>query len=107
MAYIYLYSATDKADIREFTSPLILFMVIDEDENYCCEMAWGLFSLASGRARGPARETPSRISPAPSQWREMLNDMTQIIRYVLPCQESVLILICLTCAIPIKWRHGL
>ena len=76
MAYIYLYSATDKADIREFTSPLILFMVTDEDENFDCEIAWGPLSLASGTARGPARKTPSRTSPAPSQWREMLNAMT-------------------------------
>ena len=58
MAYIYLYSATDKADIREFTSPLILFMVTDEDENYGCEIAWGPLSLASGRSRGLARKTP-------------------------------------------------
>ena len=32
MAYIYLYSAAKEADIREFTSPLILFMVTYEDE---------------------------------------------------------------------------
>ena len=48
MAYIYPYSATNETDMREFTSPLILFMMTDEDENYWCEVAWGLFSLASG-----------------------------------------------------------
>ena len=33
MAYIYLYSAANEADLREFTFPLILFMVTYEDES--------------------------------------------------------------------------
>ena len=32
MAYIYLYSAANETDVREFTSPLILFVVTDEGE---------------------------------------------------------------------------
>ena len=43
MAYIYLYSAADEADMRELTSPMILLMVTDEGENYCCAVAWGHF----------------------------------------------------------------
>ena len=50
MAYIYLHSAATETDMREFTSPFILFMVTDEGEHYCCAVAWGHFSLASGRA---------------------------------------------------------
>ena len=65
MVYIYLYSAANEADVREFTSPLILFMVTDEDDNYCYEVAWGHCSLASGGARGTARETPSGVC---SRW---------------------------------------
>ena len=57
MAYIYLYSAANEADMREFTSPFILVMVTDEGEHYCCAVAWGHFSLASGRAMEPAKES--------------------------------------------------
>ena len=45
MVYIYLNSAAEQADVREFTSPLILFMVTYEDDNYDCEVAWGPRSL--------------------------------------------------------------
>ena len=86
MVYIYLYSAANEADVREFTSPLILFMVTYEDDNYYYEVAWGLFSLASGRGeRDPLR---GLLAPVTSQWHEMFDDVTQIVRYVLPCRES-------------------
>ena len=49
MAYIDPYSATNDVDMREFMSPLVLFLV-GADYNYCGEVAWGPFSLASGRA---------------------------------------------------------
>ena len=59
MSYIYLYSAVNKVDMREFTSPLILLMVTGEDDKYCSEVAWGHFSLASGGARGASKRAPS------------------------------------------------
>ena len=63
MAYIYLHSAANETDMREFTSPFILFVVTDEGEHYCCAVAWGHFSLASGGAMGPANEPPSGVYP--------------------------------------------
>ena len=62
MAYIDPCSATNDVDMREFMFTLVLFLV-GADDNYCGEMAWGLFSLASGGARGLAREPHSGVYP--------------------------------------------
>ena len=57
--------------MREFTSPLILFMMTGEDDNYFVRWLGGIISLASGGARGPTRETLSRVYPRWSHYNGM------------------------------------